>query len=299
MAYRSNHSPWAYPQSWVAGRRARPRFEDLRCYVMFIGQPRSGTSLLGSLLNAHRNMCIAQELDALKYLRRGYDRWQIFWLLLQRDRQFAANGRSWTGYNYLVPNQWQGRAQKLQVIGDKKAGASTERLREDPALLERLRKTIGLPVRMIHLIRDPFNVISTMHLRKHLSLEQSAERFFRRAETNWQLIQSLEGAVCSLRLEDLIAQPNRYLRELCEFLGVDAPDDYIGDCASILFARPRQSKTLAAWPRQLLAEVSRELRKYPFLSGYEYGGAMLNESTVAVDEGANGTFAVRQSPVGV
>jgi len=273
MTYQSSHSPWTYAQSSQEGQPSRAFFENLRCFAMFIGQPRSGTTLLGSLLNAHRNMCIAQELNALKYLRRGYDRRQICWMLMQREREFAAMGRSWTGYNYFVPNQWQGRSQELLVIGDKKAGASTELFRENPALLAKLRKSIGLPVRMIHVIRDSYNVITTMHVRKQVSLRESAERYFRRTETNWQLMQLLGDAVHSLTLEDLIFDPKHHLRNLCDFLCVDAPDDYIDDCASILFSRLRQSKTQVSWPSDLVDFVDREVRKYPFLAGYEYGGS--------------------------
>ncbi|MFP6611228.1 MAG: hypothetical protein VB835_02870, partial [Pirellulales bacterium] len=68
---RSSAFPWTYIESRIAGSRGRYLFDQLKTYVMFIGQPRSGTSLLGSILNAHRRMCVAQELNALRYVRRG------------------------------------------------------------------------------------------------------------------------------------------------------------------------------------------------------------------------------------
>ena len=119
---RSSAYPWTYVESLVAGRASDSIFADVRTYLMFIGQPRSGTSLLGSLLNAHPYALVGHELNALRYVRRGYTRRQLFWLLLMKDREFARRGRNWTGYDYAVSGQWQGRFEKLLVIGDKKGG---------------------------------------------------------------------------------------------------------------------------------------------------------------------------------
>jgi hypothetical protein len=248
---------------------------------MFIGQPRSGTSLLGSILNAHRHMCVAQELNALRYVRRGYNREQLFWLLMQRDATFAKGGRQWTGYDYLVPNQWQGKFEKLLVVGDKKAGLSTDQLLRRPKLMDKLRSTVGLPIRIVHVVRDPFNVITTVHHRRKISMEKSAAIYFRRCETNWQLMQQYGDGVLTLKLEELIAQPESHLRQLCSFLGVDAPGDYISDSAGILFAKPKQTKTQTEWPANLVEYVQRAAAKYPFLREYAFEGQRVGATAAA------------------
>ena len=46
-------------------------FEKLQAYCMFIGYPRSGHSLVGSLLDAHPNIIIAHELNALQFVVAG------------------------------------------------------------------------------------------------------------------------------------------------------------------------------------------------------------------------------------
>ncbi|MEE2707693.1 MAG: sulfotransferase domain-containing protein [Planctomycetota bacterium] len=272
---RSSAFPWTYIESRIAGSRGRHLFDQLKTYVMFIGQPRSGTSLLGSILNAHRRMCVAQELNALRYVRRGYNRWQLFWLLMQRDATFAKGGRQWTGYDYVVPNQWQGKSEELQVIGDKKAGLSTDQLRRRPKLMDTLQNTVGLPIRIVHVVRDPFNVITTVHRRRKISMEKSAQIYFRRCETNWQLMQQCGESVMTFELEELISQPESHLRSLCSFLGVDAPDDYISDCAGILFAKPKQTKTQTEWSTELIGRVQREAAKFPFLRNYRFGDERL------------------------
>src|SRR5687767_7508658 len=72
-----------YPATWVRTRvAARGRDDQLArvsSYVFFVGYPRSGHSLVGSLLDAHPDMAIAHEMDALRFVR-GYSRNQLFHL---------------------------------------------------------------------------------------------------------------------------------------------------------------------------------------------------------------------------
>ncbi|MCA9197297.1 MAG: sulfotransferase [Planctomycetales bacterium] len=266
---RSSSYPWTYVESMVAGMRARNDFDQVHTYCMFIGQPRSGTSLIGSIMNAHRQMLIAQELNALRYVVRGYGKNQLYWLLKMKDQEFAADGRRWTGYQYEVPNQWQSKTDRPFVIGDKKAGLSSEIIAKHPDVLERLQQLVKVPIKIVHIVRNPFNVITTIHRkRSRTPLELAASMYFGRCQTNWQLMQERPDVVKTIRLEDMIAQPYSHLAELCSHVGVDCPDDYAEDCSSILFAKPRQSQKDIVWPQTILDQVTDEMQKYPFLDGY-------------------------------
>jgi len=114
---------------------------------MFVGYPRSGHSLIGSLLAAHPDMVIAHELDALRLPRLGFRRNQLYALILASDRSFTTAGRRRTGSDYTAPTRWRGTSRRLDVIGDKKGGQSTRRLHDRPELLDRLRRTVQVPVR--------------------------------------------------------------------------------------------------------------------------------------------------------
>ena len=52
----------AYVRSVYDGWELRREFESVQTYVMFVGYPRSGHSLVGAFLNAHPAMMIAHEL---------------------------------------------------------------------------------------------------------------------------------------------------------------------------------------------------------------------------------------------
>ena len=109
-----------YLKSVYGAYKNRELFSTIEKYCMFIGYPRSGHSLIGSLLDAHQNMVIAHELDAMKYVKYGFSKEQIFYLILENSKNFTKKGREWTGYSYLVPNQWHSRFSKLKLLAIKK-----------------------------------------------------------------------------------------------------------------------------------------------------------------------------------
>ena len=108
-------------------------FQNVDKYCMFIGYPRSGHSLVGSLLDAHPNIIIAHELNALNFVDMGFNQQQIYYLILKNSRKLATQGRESSGYSYEVHHQWQGKFRELKVIGDKKGGDSTSKLRYNPS----------------------------------------------------------------------------------------------------------------------------------------------------------------------
>ena len=128
-------------------------------------------------MNAHPEIVIANELDVLEYVEQGKSRHQLFSLLMDRDRYFASIDYQWTGYDYKVPGQFQGRFTRLRVIGDKRAGRSTHRLGEHPELLEALRRTVGVPIRVIHVVRNPYDNIATMAWRGQRLLAPAMARY--------------------------------------------------------------------------------------------------------------------------
>ena len=84
---------WAYLASYPGGKKNRELFDDIETYCMFIGYPRSGHSLIGSLLDAHPNAIVAHELDALRFVGAGFGKHQLYELLLDNSRRYAQRGR--------------------------------------------------------------------------------------------------------------------------------------------------------------------------------------------------------------
>lgn len=246
-----------------------PDYAQLRYFCMFVGYPRSGHSIVGSMLDAHPNMVIAQELDALRCLAAGMDRQLIFHFLIENAKRFTEQGRKWNNYAYGVPNQWQGRFERLEVIGDKKGGRSSTHFLRHPEALDQLRDAVGLPLRFIHVVRNPYDNIATLAKRHFLELPQAAQLYFELAGSvaalKWRLA---PDEMVEVRHEDLIADPRQILIRLCAFLGQKAPTDYLDACAGIVYASPHQSRHEARWQEGLIEVIQARMGDFTFLQGY-------------------------------
>jgi hypothetical protein len=260
-----------YIASWIHWYRMRGDFDDVRAFVIFVGQPRTGHSIVGALLDAHPNALIAHELDALKYVGAGYDRRRLFALLVRAERaRIAAGHLSSTGYQYLVDGQWQGRYESLQVIGDKKGGRSTARLGADIGLLDRLRATVGVDVYVVQVVRNPYDVIATMQRRApKRRLPDVVDLFFDLADS----VDEVRRRVAPDRFHELhhdalISDPAATLGDLCRFLSLPAPADYLGACSAIIFDAPRRTRSDVGWTPELIERVAARSAEHPSLAHY-------------------------------
>jgi hypothetical protein len=255
--------------SW--GARDRDLFDQVKTYCMFVGYPRSGHSLIGSLLGAHPDMVIAHELDALRLLRLGFRRNQLYALILANDRSFTTSGRRWTGSDYTVSTRWQGTFRRLDVIGDKKGGQSTRRLRDRPELLDRLRRTVQVPVRAVHVVRNPFDNIASMKLRRDAPLESVAEQYLGLCGAMAALRRRFAAdELAEVRYEDLVAHPRTALRSLAGFLGVDADPAWVAAAAAVVDDRPSRSRAKLTWTAELVRGIERGIGRHEFLDGYGF-----------------------------
>jgi hypothetical protein len=261
-----------YATSLLQNRRNADFFRDIRTYCMFVGYPRTGHSLIGSLLDAHPNIVIAHELDALKLFQCGFSRQQVFHLLLENSKKMAAAGRAHSGYSYEVPDQWQGRFEKLQVLGDKKGATSAMRFYLDPELLRFVTNKVATELKLVHVIRNPYDVLATMTRRSpRKTFDTHVDVFFKLCSSIERLKEQLAPTqMFDVRLESFIEDPKPHLDRLCSFLGVKANSRYLEDCASIVFKSPQKSRFDIPWRRESLAQISERMKAFSFLSGYAY-----------------------------
>jgi hypothetical protein len=253
------------------GAAAEARVLDgVETLCLFIGYPRSGHSLVGSLLDAHPEIAIAHELDALLHLQRGLPPRHILYLMLDLARLHAPLGRRWGEYDYAVPSQWQGRLSTLRVIGDKKGGMTTLRIARNPELLQRAMAAFGKRKRFVHVLRNPYDNIAAMTIKSH-PLQAAIREYFLLHRTNEAIIERVGAeAVATVYHDDVSADPKRELTRLCSFLGVEAPADYLDACASVVFPEPRRSRERIDWPKDALADVARRMARHPLLARYRF-----------------------------
>ncbi len=265
------------------GLGQRHRFDEVERFCFFIGYPRSGHSLIGSVLNAHPEIVIAHELDAVGHFRLHFGRLQVYALVLERDEQFGSRGRLGSGYDYVVPNQYQGRTTRLRVIGDKRGQKSTFWLGRYPHVLDRMRRVTGVPIRVIHITRNPYDTIATMTalaLRERGISDGAAPavlvtQIIDRYEQLCRWVAAIRprlGAdeLFELAYEKFVSDPRTSLGAMCRFLDVEPGDSYLADCASVVWPSTGPTRHKMTWGDNERSRVERLIATYPALAGYTW-----------------------------
>lgn len=275
VLYRAHQNVWS---AW-ARYRYRADFDRVERFCLFLGYPRSGHSLVGALLNAHRDAVISHEVNAPPLILAGCSRDELYSRILARAYWFNLRGNKahlrpvpgGPSYPYQVPNQWQGRFDRLRVIGDKRGGSVTLAIGQHPDFFERVRRLVGIPLRLIHVVRNPFDNISAISLWHDLTLEESIDFYFEHCKTTARLHDFCDATeVITIHHEEVIQKPRSVLSHLCTFLDLEIYPGYLEDCCSIVFDKPSHTRRKIPWPVALVRDVENRARSYPVLDGYEF-----------------------------
>jgi len=252
--------------------KSESEFDIVEKYCMFIGHGRTGHSLVGSLLNAHPEIVISHELDVLKFINYPLPvrRNTLFQMILCKDRNFNNKEREWNRYEYDIPYKWQGRFDKMRIIGDKKGGKSSSILKGNTKLMSELKNVVKIPIRIIHVVRNPFDVLASRY-KLTGSWDPYLDRFFRRAESVNEISKILKDCeLCRIYYEDLINNPKRVMSGLIKFLGVKEEKKYLSVCSEFIFDSPKQTRYNVEWPNEKVKKIELFKKKYEWLSGYKF-----------------------------
>lgn len=218
--------------------------------IVFYGALRSGSTLLRLMLDAHPEISCPGERDfMLDALRPGPEGLAFDAEELEASRIFRAAGLP-------VPQVHSGAAafEALLAADRAKAGKRVHVIVLHRGLA-RLRQVMP-QARFIHLLRDPRDVA-----RSSIGMGWAGNTWYGinhwlQTEGDWAAQHIPEAQVCTLRYEDLLAQPEAALRRLTDFIGVGYDPvmlDYAGDTTY----EPVDPKLAYQWQRkQTPAEVS-------------------------------------------
>ncbi len=288
----------------AAGRataRAVGAFKGLRLrsverLLLFTGYARSGSTLLGALLNAHPQVLVAYEAGMLSRVDANTTRGDIAARLAGADWRERRTGYRHWGYSYAVRNQWQGRVRHASVIGDKQCNGNTVALYAQPQRLQLLRRQ--WKVRNLFLYRNPYDMVATGWLnvlrdRAGFASGMAAGKALRSfAPTEAERPQCGQSAISDLFArsdklaevlslfaeeetlaighEDFVTSPRRRLREICDFLDLAYTEEWLDACVAIVFPTPHRSRFKVRWAEDQLQAVATAIGRYHWLAGYGY-----------------------------
>ena len=168
------------------------------------------------------------------------------------------------------------------MIGDKKAQGTSDELLRDPELLDRFRDFVGLPIKFVHIVRNPFDTISTVVRRslipgknfwsQTVRPEKAIDLYFDR--WNAGVLQTRDAVAAddwhTIHLESLVEEPKKEVGKVCDFLGVSREDTYLQQCSDLIWESPRTTRGKMWWTQKKKALVLERMRAIDFLAHYEF-----------------------------
>ena len=262
-------------------------FEDLQTVCLPTGFSGTANQPLAYALTAHPNVVMGNEFGLLKnWWNNGtplaIDEFlsEVLAMNDKMDTDAITYKRRKARY-YLVANQWQGRYERLTVIGDCSPKTNTEILiKKKCEALEIFSDNIRVPIKFIFLVRNPYDMISSSTITSYWQktrteiLNIMIDKFIKGCEQKAYLLAKISrmpaSSVLVWYLEDHIANPQQKLAELCDFLNIGSTASYLDACAKIFYKKPSKSRYLINWPEEYKARIAATIEKYDFLSDYSW-----------------------------
>lgn len=270
----------------VASIDDRPRLlPEVRCFVLVVGNARSGSTLLGAAIDGHPRAIVANESGDSMTLWRGLRRDEVLNRVMARAAENAASERSSTGYRYQIGPPPGGK-QDVLVVGDKTWNPTLLLLHGNPTLLSSLEERLGVPVRLVYAIRDPFDVIATMHRRSGMSVRDRSRWYFMHCEAAEALRERLpRESFLESHHADLVADPSGELGRIGGFLGLPRDDTHVSAVQALLFGQPRRTAESIPWTAADVAAIVARMAEFECLSRYRCEPPRLDWGTPGAGDG--------------
>ena len=240
---------------------------NVQTFLLIIGNARSGSTLLGSVIDAHPQAVVANETNASATVWRETSRATILNEIQENSRRNRESGLHSEGYTYQVKKIDSGRS--LTVIGDKIWNPATLLFHGDHQLLDRLHEMLGIPIKIVHTVRNPFDVIATMHARSGAPIRNRIAWYFMHCEAVAAIRDRLSaGLYLDSHHEDLVLSVEKTLDRLCGFLGLPAIPDYTQAVKQMAFTKPKQTRDSVPWSPDEVQLVLDGIARFDFLSRY-------------------------------
>ena len=280
----------------------------IKKFAFFVGYPRSGHSIVGSILDAHPHIVMSNKLNFFEQLSFFNDDTPRDWaanlynIIYQRsitDTQAGGlrNINSMSKGTHAISSLWQGKFDKyIQVLGDT-SGPLWEFMHDRITFMaqyQEFMKKIGVPIKVLHLLRNPYDAIAAQADfvvgRKHVGnittntgdrknasinnyvlLEKIITTYFYTSKAVMELIELIgRNNVLDIHLSDLIHNPKGTILSISSFLGVNAEDEYVQLCVEKVYKTTSRSRNLVLWPPELKMMVEHRMKGYKILQRYNF-----------------------------
>ncbi|KXJ14126.1 uncharacterized protein LOC110239285 [Exaiptasia diaphana] len=275
---------------------SKKEYDQVKSFVLFIGYPRSGHTLVSTLIEAHPNAIIANEFDLIgkwqNWKPQNQNKYFLFDQFHKNSHMEAQRGyRTKSGnalFSFYVSGQFQGKVQgKLKIIGAKKGGRTTKLMTKKKRMktIETIMATVNVPFKFLHVVRNPYDNIATMLLRtKKMRLNMKPDfklndsetldseilKYFNLASRNQYLAKKYAKSLLEIQNTDLIRRPKEMLKKMCKFLGLTCSQKYLDDCVKIIFKKPSHTRNNVVWTVEQKRRIKQAMKRYSFLKRFSF-----------------------------
>ena len=275
-----------------------PVIEGIKTFVFFVGIPRSGHSIVAALLDSHPHIVISNELDIFNEVNLSdSSKSSLFndiWKTSYRMARSSLRG-SGKGYSLAIDGLYQGAYQSyIDVIGDKKGGKTTSAFLTNKELfqghLNKLRNLVNLPLKVFHVIRNPYDNIATLAIYEHFHrrradvamtkksnktinidpemMDNSTHYYFDLYRGSEMMRQQFNLDTMDVHGKDLIANPKVMINKMCNFLQVPCSDEYLDIVSRKMFSSESKTRYNVKWTDEQIAKVKENILKFDSLKQY-------------------------------
>lgn len=250
-------------------------------YLVFVGSGRTGSTLLGQLLNKHPNIAISSELRVItnafkknkkvnKYLKEiaRVSSTESFvphkYIDNDKNPQFLKWQKDWVipeiNFSEKYPKE------KILIYGDKKQGGNTQAFIQDESKVWDLLS--GLNLKFISINRHPYSILNS-YKNVGFDIDEYVDEYIGIQKKANKIIQEQNGL--SLYYEELLGSPNKTLIDTFNFLECNITDQFIEDLITLI-NKTKINETIDL-PKEIRQKVDNNL---PELMNFYNGNIGLN-----------------------
>jgi len=278
-----------------------PSIADSKVFVLFIGHTHSSHSIVASVLDSHPHMVVSHEsgiVPALINTPSTTTKSDVYNRIWTSSCESAHGKRvsSGKGYNLIVDKEWQGRYDTyVNVFGDDEAHVIPNQIyykREKvQAMFKRLPVLVGAPIKLFHVIRNPYDNIATTvlyrifkHNHHQVSDAKSSNksvivnpevvdasiRYYFRVYEGVEYFKTIyKFDIMTIHIKEFIFDPKSMITKMCEFLGVMCSEEYIDKCSERIFNKESRTRYKITWKIEQIANIYSSIQMFDSLKRYE------------------------------
>ncbi len=201
------------------------QLKKIESLVLFVGHAHSGHSIIGSILDSHVGVALANEVNITKLINKyRLTSQQIESILLYYSMKNSEK-EAWhnSEYQYANTDSLQGKTIQPVVLGDKKAGGTTRILFNNKWILDFLLEKYENRLKFIFVSRNPADVVAAYsYYMKQDPCQFHIDRYFENLETvDW--IQQKVGPTQFIKVcqKEFVQNPVSETSKLLKFLEME------------------------------------------------------------------------------